>query len=108
MQNLLAAIKYLTIWGRITSAKPTAEAIGSAAIYFPSIGLTLGLLLALIQYGLGLYLDSSILSILLVAALLLASGGSHLEGTRSSFAALCAQPASDTPPPDNFWGVVSM
>jgi len=108
MQNLLAAIKYLTIWGRINSAKPTAEAIGSAAIYFPLIGLILGLLLALIQYGLGLYLDSSILSILLVAALLLASGGSHLEGTRSTFAALCAEPAPDTPPQDNFWGIVAM
>jgi adenosylcobinamide-GDP ribazoletransferase len=108
MQNLLAAIKYFTIWGRLTSAKPTAEAIGSAAIYFPLIGFTLGLLLALIQYGLGLYLDSSVLSILLVAALLLATGGSPLEGTRNTFAALCAEPASANRLQDSFWGIVAI
>jgi adenosylcobinamide-GDP ribazoletransferase len=108
MQKLLAAIKYLTLWGRITRAKPTAEAIGNAAIYFPLIGFTLGLLLALIQYGLGLYLDSSILSVLLVAALVLATGGRHFEGTRNTFAALCAGPASDTRLQDNFWGIVAI
>ena len=108
MQNLLAAIKYLTICGRINGAKPTAEAIGSGAIYFPLIGFVLGLLLALIQYGLGLYLDSSILTVFLIAALLLATGGSHLEGTRNTFAALCAEPASDTRLQDNIWGIVAI
>jgi len=108
MQSLIAAIKYLTIWGRINTTKPTAEAIGSAAIYFPLVGFVLGLLLALLHYGLGLYLDSAILSVFLVAVLLLATGGIHLEGTRNTFAALCAEPTSGTRPQDNLWGVVAI
>ena len=108
MQSLIAAIKYLTIWGRIDTTKPNGEAIGSAAIYFPLVGFVLGLLLALLHYGLGLYLDSEILSIFLVAALLLATGGVHLEGTRNTFAALCAESISDTRPQDNLWGVVAI
>lgn len=108
MQSLIAAIKYLTIWGRINTTKPTAEAIGSAAIYFPLVGFVLGLLLALLHYGLGLYLDSAILSVFLVAVLLLATGGVHLEGTRNTFAALCAEPTADTRPQDNLCGFVAI
>jgi len=108
MQSLIAAIKYLTIWGRINTTKPTAEAIGSAVIYFPLVGFALGLLLALIHYGLGLYLDSEILIVFLVAILLLATGGVHLEGTRNTFATLCAEPTADTRPQDNLWGFVAI
>jgi len=108
MQSLIAAIKYLTIWGRINTTKPTAEAIGSAVIYFPLVGFALGLLLALIHYGLGLYLDSEILIVFLVAILLLATGGVHLEGTRNTFATLCAEPTVDTRPQDNLWGFVAI
>ena len=88
MQKLVAAFKYLTIWGRLTAAQPTPETIGAAAVYFPLVGLLLGLLLALINYGLSLYLDSEILTVLLVAVLLIASGGAHLEGVKKTFDAL--------------------
>jgi adenosylcobinamide-GDP ribazoletransferase len=108
MQSLIAALKYLTIWGRLNSTKPTAEAIGSAAIYFPLVGFVLGLLLALIHYGLDLYLDAEILSVFLVAILLLATGGIHLEGSRDTFAALCAVDSPADRPRDNLWGLVAI
>lgn len=108
MQSLIAAIKYLTIGGRINATKPTAEAIGSGAMYYPLVGFGLGLLLALTHYGLGVYLDSEILSIFLVAVLLVATGGAHLEGTRNTFAAFGAEPTSATRPQDNLCGLVAI
>jgi adenosylcobinamide-GDP ribazoletransferase len=108
MQSLIAAIKYLTLWGRISPTKPTAEAIGGAAVGFPLVGFLFGLMLALIHYGLGPYLDSEILSIFLVAVLLVATGGIHLEGSRNTFAALCAANSPADRPQDNLWGLVAI
>ena len=85
MQGLFAAFKYLTIWGRSGANRPTPEAVGAAAIYFPLVGSVLGLLLAIVNYVLSLYLDSEILSILLIAILWAATGGNHLEGTKHTF-----------------------
>ena len=39
---------------------------------------------------------------------MLATGGSHLEGTRNTFAALCAEPASANRLQDSFWGIVAI
>jgi adenosylcobinamide-GDP ribazoletransferase len=88
MQGLTAALKYLTIWGRLSANQPTPEAVGAAAIYFPLVGLGLGLLLAVLNYALSLYLDSEVLSIFLVAILAAATGGIALEGTKHTFDAL--------------------
>ena len=85
MQSLSAAFKYLTIWGRVNTTEPTPEAIGAAAVYFPLVGLLLGLLLALLNYGLGLYLESQLLSIFLIAFLLMATGAVHCEGVKKTF-----------------------
>lgn len=88
MQGVVAALKYLTVWGRLSAMQPTPEAVGAAAAYFPLVGLLLGLLLAIVNYGLSLYLDSGILSIFLVAILFGATAGIHLDGTRHTFDAM--------------------
>jgi len=85
MQSVIAAFKYLTIWGRLSGSRPTAESIGRAAVYFPLVGLVLGLVLALLNHGLSLYLDSEILTVFLVAVLLAETGGAHLEGVKKTF-----------------------
>ena len=88
MQGIVAALKYLTLWGRLSSTQPTPEAVGAATAYFPLVGLVLGLLLAIVNYGLSLYLDSGILSIFLIAILFAATAGIHLDGTRHTFDAM--------------------
>lgn len=88
MQSLLAAFKYLTILGRLSAIEAMPASIGQGAIFFPVVGLTLGLLLALLNYGLGLYLASEILSIFLVAVLVVVTGARHLDGTMKTFDAL--------------------
>jgi len=47
--------------------------------------LVLGLVLALLNHGLSLYLDSEILTVFLVAVLLAETGGAHLEGVKKTF-----------------------
>lgn len=88
MQAVAAAFKYLTLWGRFSANPPTPEVIGSAAVYFPLVGLLLGLLLAIVNYVLSLYLDSEILSVLLIAILWAATGGIHIDGTKRTFDAI--------------------
>lgn len=96
MQGLVAAFKYLTIWGRLSARQPTPAMIGAAAIYFPLVGLVLGLLLVFLNYGLGLYLASEILNIVLIAFLLIATGATHLESTKSTFDAMAPKTAHAT------------
>jgi len=85
VQTLGTALKYLTIWGRIAAVQPAAEMIGSAAAYFPAIGLVLGLLLAISNYALVPYLHPEILSVVLITVLIGATGGIHLEGLKHTF-----------------------
>jgi len=108
MQKLVAAFKYLTIWGRLDPSQPSAETIGAAAVYFPLIGALFGLLLALLNYGLSLYLDSEILTVFLVAVLLAATGGVHLEGVKKTFDALSPILPRAAEPHDNIFGFVAI
>ena len=88
MQRVIAAFKYLTIWSHFSTRPPTAEMIGTAAVFFPLVGLTLGLSLAMTNYVLVAYLDSEILNIVLIATLIVATGGIHLEGIKNTFDAI--------------------
>jgi adenosylcobinamide-GDP ribazoletransferase len=90
MQSLAVAFKYLTIWGRIAHKSPRGDTIGTAAVYFPAVGLCLGLLLALLNSALSLYLAPQLLSIFLVGVLLLATGATHLDGLKNTLDGLWA------------------
>jgi adenosylcobinamide-GDP ribazoletransferase len=88
VQTLIAAFKYLTIWSRFSPRPPTPQRIGTAAVFFPLVGLTLGLSLAMTNYVLVAYLDSEILNIVLITTLVVATGGIHLEGIKNTFDAI--------------------
>jgi adenosylcobinamide-GDP ribazoletransferase len=59
--------------------------VGKASALFPIVGLVLGLSLALLARTLENYVDPEILSATLVAFLILATGGLHLEGLEKTF-----------------------
>lgn len=63
-------------------------------IYFPAVGLVLGLILALLNYSLAPYLPPEILSIVLITVLILSTGGIHLEDLRDTFDVIAAKTAS--------------
>ena len=90
MQTLGAAFKFLTVWGCLTSARPALETVGKAAVYFPYVGLVLGLLLALTNYLLAPYVAAEILNLILVTLLIVITGAQHLNGVKISFDMLAA------------------
>jgi len=85
VQILVTALKYLTVWGRFSYAQPSEAMIGVAAVYFPVVGLVLGLLLAVSNYLLLPYLHPEILSVILITVLIIGTGGIHLEGLKQTF-----------------------
>ena len=85
VQTLLTALKYLTVWGRFSSVQPSGQMIGTAAAFFPVVGLVLGLLLAVSNYLLVPYLHSEILSVVLITVLIIGTGGIHLQGLKQTF-----------------------
>lgn len=91
MQTLSAAFKYLTLWHFFAAIPPSFEVIGSAAKYFPVVGLVLGLMLALANYLLAPHLHSEILSLTLIGFLIVLTGGRHLEGLKQTFGAFGAR-----------------
>jgi len=80
MSRFLAALHFLTIiaipWRR--DAQETQ--IGRCAGYFPAVGLAIGLILAGLNWLLGLGLPPAIVNALLLVALVVLTGGLHLDG----------------------------
>ena len=108
MQSLLASFKYLTVWGRLVPKEPTPESIGAAAVYFPVVGLFLGLLLALLNHGLGLYLEPQLLSIFLIGFLVLATGAAHCDGVKKTFDALLMERPGGANASENTFGFIAV
>ncbi len=94
MQTLSAAFKYLTIWSYFAAVQPALATVGKAAVFFPLVGLAVGLTLAFSNYLLAPYLHPEILSVSLVTLLIAATGARHLEGLRRTFAASAAKSTS--------------
>ena len=84
MQKVSAALKYLTFWGCFSDSQPLPATVGAAAIYFPAVGLILGVSLALLNYVLTAYLPPEILSVVLITGLVVLTGGSHLEDVKQT------------------------
>ncbi len=76
--ELLAAFQFLTLLP--IKRGFTAEQVGRSSVYFPIVGLLIGLVLAGLNWGLGLILPGAVVNVLLVVALAILSGGLHLDG----------------------------
>lgn len=76
--GLLAAFQFLTLLPIKRSF--TAEQVGRSSVYFPIVGLVIGLVLAGLDWGLGIILPAAVVNVLLVTALAVLSGGLHLDG----------------------------
>ncbi|MFA5055545.1 MAG: adenosylcobinamide-GDP ribazoletransferase [Dehalococcoidia bacterium] len=77
--NFLSALGFLTI---IPVGKRYKEgrSLAGSSVYFPLVGLVLGLLVAGIDFGLGRFLPNLLISAVTVAALVLFTGALHFEG----------------------------
>jgi len=91
MQSALAAVQLLTLAARFNGVSLSPQRIGSAALYFPLVGLLLGLIVAFLNRILEPYLTSEILAAVLTTTLILITGALHLEGTQKTFDTLPAR-----------------
>lgn len=76
--SLLAAFQFLTILP--VKGNFSAQQVGRSAVYFPVVGVVIGLILAAINYVFSLILPSTVVVVLLVAATAVLSGALHLDG----------------------------
>jgi adenosylcobinamide-GDP ribazoletransferase len=78
MMNFLAAFQFLTILP--IKRNFTTEQIARSTVYFPIVGLSIGLVLAGLNWLMSLVLPDAVVNILLIALLAWCSGGLHLDG----------------------------
>src|SRR5205814_6161131 len=77
MNGFLTALTFLT---RLP-APPHKSSLESAFVWFPVVGLLLGAILALVDFGLRLLpISSLVISVLIVVLLLALSGALHADG----------------------------
>jgi adenosylcobinamide-GDP ribazoletransferase len=63
----------------------SAKEVGRSLVYFPVVGLMLGIILAGLGWILGLVLPQAVVSILLIIVLVVLIGGLHLDGLADTF-----------------------
>jgi len=78
--GFLAALRFLTIIPLPGRRQISPEEVGRSIVYFPLVGVIIGLILVGLNWLLGLALPSALVNVLLVVSLAAISGGLHLDG----------------------------
>jgi len=78
--SFLAALRFLTIIPLPGRREVSPEEVGHSIVYFPLVGVIIGLILVGLNWLLGLALPSALINVLLVVSLAAISGGLHLDG----------------------------
>jgi adenosylcobinamide-GDP ribazoletransferase len=78
--SFLAALQFLTSIPVPLKRELSPEQVGRSTAYFPLIGLIIGGILAALNWLLGLILPVSVVSALLIVALVILTGALHLDG----------------------------
>ena len=78
--SFLAALRFLTIIPLPGRREVSPKAVGRSIVYFPLVGVIIGLILVGLNWLLGLLLPSALVNVLLVVVLAALSGALHLDG----------------------------
>jgi len=78
--KFLAALRFLTIIPLPGRREVSPEEVGRSIVYFPLVGLIIGLILVGLNWLMGLFLPSALVDVLLVVSLVAISGAFHLDG----------------------------
>jgi adenosylcobinamide-GDP ribazoletransferase len=88
--SFFSALQFLTLFPWPERVERHADEIGSSAIFFPIVGLFLGLILVLANFLLEPFASSILVSVVLVTLLALLTRGLHLDGLGDTFDGLGA------------------
>lgn len=80
MSSFFAALRFLTFFPCPFQTEYSSDEVGRSAIFFPVIGLILGLVLVLVNFALELFTGAGLLSVILVTLLAFMTRGLHLDG----------------------------
>lgn len=78
--SFLAALRFLTIIRVPWRREATPEELGRSLVYFPVVGILIGLLLTGLGWVLGLILPAAVVKVLLIVSLVIITGALHLDG----------------------------
>jgi cobalamin synthase len=90
MKRAWAALKFLSLAGRFGSAPGTPEQIGASAVYFPVVGLLLGMILIGFNRLFDPLVESEIGAAIVITVLIVLTGAIHMEGLQRTFDILLA------------------
>ena len=85
MNAFFAALQFLTLFPRPSRMQHSTDEAGRSAIFFPVVGLILGLILALVNFLLLPFASAGLLSVILVILLAFITRGLHLDGVGDTF-----------------------
>lgn len=78
--KFVAAFRFLTVIPLPFRRQPAPEEFGGSVLYFPAVGLIIGLLMAGLYYVLNYFLPSSLTNAMVIAAMVLVNGALHTDG----------------------------
>ena len=90
MNAFFAALQFLTLFPRPGWMQHSPNEVGQSAIFFPVVGLLLGLILVLVNFLLLAFASAGLLSVILVTLLAFMTRGLHLDGLGDTFDGLGA------------------
>ncbi len=79
-KNFLAAIQFLTVFPLSSRVAADERELGRSVAFFPLIGLLIGAVVVVLDFGLNRIFPTGVASVLVVLALLAVSGGFHMDG----------------------------
>jgi adenosylcobinamide-GDP ribazoletransferase len=77
--RFIAAWRFLTVIP-LPGRKTVTEDIGRSLVYFPVVGIIIGIILAFIAWAMSLLLPQAVFGVLVVIAMVLVTGALHLDG----------------------------
>jgi adenosylcobinamide-GDP ribazoletransferase len=86
----VSALQFLTIWPWPRRAARSSEEIGSSAVFFPVVGILLGLALTLLDSVVATFASPGLTAVLVVTLLAWLTRGLHLDGLGDTFDGLGA------------------
>lgn len=90
MTAFFSALQFLTIWAWPRRPIRQPDEVGRSAVFFPVIGLLLGMILALLDKASEPFVSSGLSAVVLVALLAALTRGLHLDGLGDTFDGLGA------------------
>lgn len=78
--KFLAALKFLTILPLFSKREDSIEEIRGSLVYYPLVGLIIGLILAALNWLFGFLFPQAVANGLLIVSLVIISGALHLDG----------------------------